>query len=58
MTVYPPFQITREDIERSTLEPSDLGLWAILVTGCFHLFSSKASAQRAYDLLLRDVAVR
>ena len=58
MTVFPPFQIGVDDIERSSLGLEDLGLWAILVTGCYHLFNSEASARQAYHLLLQDVAVR
>ena len=58
MSVLPPFQINASDIVRSTLEPSDLGAWAILVCGCFHLFETEAAARRAYQLLLENRAVR
>lgn len=58
MSVPPPFQITPDDLERSSLEPGDVGLWALLVTGCFHLFDTEAAARRAYRLLLADKAVR
>lgn len=58
MTVLPPFRITPEDIARSTLEPGDLGAWALLVTGCYHLFDTETAARSAYALLLQDKAVR
>ena len=58
MTVPPPFRISREDIARSSLEADDLGAWALLVTGCYHLFETEAAARSAYRLLLQDKAVR
>ena len=58
MTVPPPFRITAADIARSGLERGDLGLWALLVCGCHHLFETEKAARRAYSLLIRGVAVR
>lgn len=58
MTVSPPFQIEPADLVRSSLEESDVGLWALLVTGCFHLFDTEVAARRAYFLLLAGKAVR
>lgn len=58
MSVSPPFQISAQDVARSSLDRDDIGLWALLVTGCFHLFDSEAAAQRAYRLLLEGVAIR
>lgn len=58
MTVPPPFRITAADIARSGLERRDLGAWALLVCGCYHLFETEDAARRAYRLLLRGVAVR
>lgn len=58
MTVLPPFRITRDDIARSSLDRGDLGLWALLVCGCFHLFETERAARKAYRLLLEDKAVR
>jgi len=45
-------------VARSSLDRADIGLWALLVTGCFHLFETEAAARRAYQLLREDVAVR
>lgn len=53
-----PFQISIEDVERSSLDAEDVGLWAILVTGCYHLFETKGAARRCYRLLLGGVTVR
>lgn len=58
MTVPPPFRITAADIARSSLGRGDLGAWALLVCGCYHLFETEDAARRAYRLLLQGVAVR
>lgn len=56
--VCAPFQINADDVERSSLDDDDIGKWALLVTGCHHLFDSKNQAHSVYKLLLRDIAVR
>jgi len=39
-TIYYPFQLTREDVERSsTLEDSDIGRWAIILNGAVQIVS-------------------
>lgn len=58
MSVPPPFRVSREHIARSSLDLGDLGLWAVLVCGCFHLFETERAARHAYRLLLEDKAVR
>ena len=58
MSVPPPFRITAADISRSSLDRGDLGLWAVLVCGCYHLFETEHAARHAYRLLLRDISVR
>jgi hypothetical protein len=58
MSASPPFRVSAADIARSSLERADLGAWALLVCGCYHLFESEDAARRAYRLLLADVAVR
>jgi len=58
MTISPPFRITKDDIARSSLDVDDLGFWALLVCGCYHLFLTEQAAQRAYRLLLEDRAIR
>ena len=58
MTVPPPFRVTSDDIVRSSLDRGDLGLWAVLVCGCFHLFETERAARHAYRLLLEDKTVR
>ncbi len=58
MSIMPPFRISPEDIERSSLDARDLGFWALLVCGCYHLFESERAAQNAYRLLRQDVSVR
>ena len=46
MSVSQPFQIDAEEVERTSLEPTDIGLWAILITGCYHLYETEAGASR------------
>lgn len=58
MSVPQPFRISADDIARSTLDANDLGLWALLVCGCYHLFETERAARHAYRLLLIDVSVR
>jgi len=58
MSVSQPFQIDAEEVERTSLEPSDIGLWAILITGCYHLYETEAAARRAYANLMQDSAER
>ena len=39
-TAYYPFQITREDVDRSTtLDESDIGRWAIIINGAVQIVS-------------------
>lgn len=50
--IPPPFQISAEDIARSsTLEASDLGRWALLITGCFQTFEDEEAANRTRKTL-------
>lgn len=58
MTIPPPFRITANDIARSSLDANDLGLWALLFCGCYHLFETEQAAQRAHRLFLEGRAVR
>ncbi len=58
MSVSQPFQIDAEEVERTSLAPSDIGRWAILITGCYQLFESEDAARRAYVFLMQDVTVR
>jgi len=46
-----PFQITEQEIERTSLEPDDFGRWALLIQGCFHLFDSFEAAKQTQTLL-------
>ena len=55
MTLHGPFQIQQFDIDATSLEQTDLGKWALIVTGCYQLFDSKCEAQSTYDsLVLQD----
>lgn len=56
MSVLAPFQITQDEIDRTSLDQSDLGRWAVLIAGCYHLFSSKARAHHAYRSLIGEGA--
>ena len=39
-TTYYPFQITREDVDRSTtLALADIGRWVIIMNGAYHFVS-------------------
>ena len=58
MSVPPPFRISADDIARSTLDAGDLGLWALLVCGCYHLFETERAANEAYRLLRAGISVR
>ena len=51
MFVDAPFQITEQDIERTSLEPEDQGRWALLIQGCFHTFESYEAARQSQALL-------
>lgn len=42
-----PFQITKQDLEYiPSLEPTDVGLWALVIQGCIQLFDTQADAQQ------------
>ena len=58
MKIYPPFRISRLDAALASLDVQDIGAWAVLVCGCFHIFESKGAAQRAYRLWLENRPVR
>ena len=57
MSVSQPFQIDAEEVERTSLDPSDIGRWAILITGCYHLYETEAAVRRAYANLMQDMTV-
>ena len=43
-----PYQVTEADVDRSsTLEWSDVGRWALNVTGCVQLFDTREAAAEA-----------
>ena len=46
-----PFQITQGDIDRTSLEPSDLDKWALLITGCYQIFDSQSEAYGCANFL-------
>jgi len=54
MKVSAPFQVTANDVTYSNLRRKDIGKWAIIVTGCWHLFASEAQAQACYENLIRN----
>ena len=58
MSVSNPFRLTSEDVRRADLAPSDIGLWCVIVGGCYHLFHSESSARKAYDMILSGAPVR
>ena len=47
MTVQAPFRIIAEDVERTSLEWSDLGKWALIVCGCYHVYETRDDAEQA-----------
>lgn len=54
----PPFRISRLDAALASLDVRDVGAWAVLVCGCFHIFESEGAAHRAYRLWLENRPVR
>ena len=58
MCVSKPFQLTPKDIKQASLKPSDVGLWCVLVKGCYHLFGSESQARFAYEKFTAGVMVR
>jgi hypothetical protein len=44
--VYAPFKVDDETAERANLDPGDVGKWALIVAGCYHLFKTKADADQ------------
>ncbi|MEM0985107.1 MAG: hypothetical protein AAGJ32_02570 [Pseudomonadota bacterium] len=58
MSIQPPARISRLDARLAELDPADIGAWAVLVCGCFHIFESERAAQRAYRLWLENRPVR
>lgn len=50
------FQITLEDVERSSLEVSDVGKWGYLVSGCYQLFDSLVEATISYNSAFNSAA--
>lgn len=58
MSVSNPFRLSEEDVVRADLSPGDIGLWCVIVTGCYHLFESEASARRAHAMILSGKMVR
>jgi len=45
------YEITNEDVERSSLELTDVGRWGFIVQGCWQLFDTEQSARMAYDVV-------
>lgn len=58
MSISNPFRLTSEDVARAGLAPGDVGLWCVLVTGCYHLFNSENAARRAHAMMLNGQMVR
>lgn len=58
MDTKAPFQLSESDIHRADLLPSDVGMWCLVVDGCYHLFASEELAQKAHDKQLEGIAVR
>ena len=53
MTPSAPYQITKEDVERSMiLDNKDIGKWAIKFCGCTHLFLHERNARAWHKALL------
>ena len=46
-----PFLVTDETVAYSSLEPTDIGKWAVLVQGCYHLFTSYGEALQASGVI-------
>lgn len=45
--IHGPYQLTHEHIEASsTLDETDIGQWALLITGCVHMFESYEDAKQ------------
>lgn len=58
MTVSDPFEITIEDLKRAQLDAGALGMWCVIVDGCYHLFQGEAHARKARDMMDRGAMVR
>lgn len=55
--MYVPQQVTREDVERSsTMTPSDVGRWYVLVNGTFQFQPTLRAARKLADQLNKDNA--
>ena len=53
-----PFEVSETDIREADLLPSDLGMWCLIVDGCYHLFATEEQAQKARAKLLEGGTVR
>ena len=53
-----PFQLTEPDIRRAGLKETDIGMWCLLLDGCYHLFETESQVRRAYRMSLQGLAVR
>ena len=58
MSVSGPFQLTEEDVSRAALNTADIGLWCIVVKGCYHLFNSEHQARFAHAKFVAGEMVR
>lgn len=58
MNVSEPFEIKVEDLERAQLDISALGMWCVIVDGCYHLFQGEAHARKAREMVDRGAIVR
>ena len=53
-----PYQISADDVERSsTLEPADVGHWALSINGAVHFFDSYQDASETATALNKDNAL-
>jgi hypothetical protein len=49
------FQISQNDLDYcSSLKESDIGTWAILVRGCYHMFATYTEATAMANMLIED----
>lgn len=53
-----PFRLTADIVCEAKLDQTDVGLWCLLVDGCYHLFNTEQQALSAYEKLLSGVLVR
>ena len=51
-SVSQPFLVDEFEVEITSLEPTDIGKWALLVTGCYHLFNSLEDARSTRAFIL------